>query len=67
MSEMVATEFADGVLRLTLARPEKRNALSNELRGKLFAALEAADGDPDVRVTILRGAGTCYITCFLVN
>lgn len=48
------------VRRITLNRPEKRNPLSNELRGELFAALEAADRDPDVRVTVLRGAGTCF-------
>jgi enoyl-CoA hydratase len=49
-----------GVRRLTLNRPEKRNALSNPLRGQLFAALEAADADPALRVTILRGAGPCF-------
>jgi enoyl-CoA hydratase len=48
------------VQRLTLNRPDKRNALSNELRARVFAALEAADVDPDVRVTILRGAGSCF-------
>jgi enoyl-CoA hydratase len=48
------------VRRLTLNRPEKRNALSNELRGQVYAALEAADADPAVRVTILRGAGGCF-------
>src|SRR6185503_11963919 len=48
------------VRRLTLNRPEKRNALSNDLRAQVFAALEAADNDPEVRVTILRGAGTCF-------
>ena len=37
---------APGVRRLTLNRPEKRNALSNALRGQLFEALEAADKDP---------------------
>ena len=50
----------EGVRRLTLNRPEKRNALSNALRGELYAALEAADCDPDVRVIILRGAGSCF-------
>jgi enoyl-CoA hydratase len=48
------------VRRLTLNRPEKRNALSNDLRGALFAALEAADCDPRIRVTIVRGAGSCF-------
>ncbi len=51
---------APHVRRLTLNRPEKRNALSNELRGELYAALEAGDRDADVRVMILRGAGACF-------
>jgi len=51
---------AEHVRRITLNRPEKRNALSNPLRSELFAALEAHDRDPEVRVTILRGAGPCF-------
>lgn len=51
---------AEAVLRLTLNRPAKRNALSNPLRKKLFELLEEADLDQSVRVTILRGAGTCF-------
>jgi enoyl-CoA hydratase len=49
-----------GVRRLTMNRPEKRNALNNALRGAIFAALQAADGDEAVRVTILRGAGPSF-------
>lgn len=49
-----------GVLRLTLNRPGKRNALSNPLRTELFAALEAADGNPEVKVVVLRGAGPSF-------
>ncbi|HVH04802.1 MAG TPA: enoyl-CoA hydratase-related protein [Myxococcota bacterium] len=48
------------VRRLTLNRPAKRNALNNALRGELFAALERADRDEAVRVTVIRGAGTCF-------
>jgi len=51
---------APGVRRLTLNRPEKRNALNNPLRGALIAAVRAADVDDAVRVTIVRGAGTCF-------
>jgi enoyl-CoA hydratase len=51
---------APHVRRLTLNRPAKRNALSNALRAEIFAALEAADQDPEVRVIILRGAGKCF-------
>jgi enoyl-CoA hydratase len=48
------------VRRITLNRPEKRNALSNALRAELYGALDAADGDENVRVTIIRGAGKCF-------
>jgi enoyl-CoA hydratase len=48
------------VRRFTLNRPEKRNALNNRLRGELLAALRAADADPDVSVSIVRGAGPCF-------
>ena len=51
---------AAGVRRNTLNRPEKRNALNNALRSEIFAALEAHDRDPDVRVTIIRGAGPAF-------
>jgi enoyl-CoA hydratase len=51
---------APRVLRVTLNRPEKRNAISNALRGELLAALQRADGDDEVHVTILRGAGPCF-------
>lgn len=49
-----------GVRRITLNRPEKRNAMNNTLRGEVFAALEAHDRDPEVRVTIIRGAGPAF-------
>lgn len=49
-----------GVRRLTLNRPEKHNALNNALRGRILAALEAADLDPDIRVSVIRGAGPSF-------
>jgi enoyl-CoA hydratase len=51
---------APNVRRITLNRPEKRNALNHALRGGILDALEAADRDPDVRVMIVRGAGKCF-------
>ncbi|MGH6986662.1 MAG: enoyl-CoA hydratase-related protein [Caulobacteraceae bacterium] len=59
-SILLVDEPAPGVRRLTINRPAKRNALSNALRGETFAALEAGDADPAVRVMILRGAGVCF-------
>jgi enoyl-CoA hydratase len=48
------------VRRITLNRPDKRNALNNQLRTEVLQALEEADRDADIRVSILRGAGVCF-------
>jgi len=53
-------EPAPLVRRITLNRPEKRNALNHALRGDILNALREADQDPSVRVTIVRGAGKCF-------
>ena len=50
----------EAVNRITLNRPDKRNALSNALRCELFAELERADKEPNVHVTIIRGAGKAF-------
>ena len=46
-----------GVLRLTLNRPDKRNALSAELIEELHRAFERADLDAETRVVLVTGAG----------
>lgn len=51
---------APHVRRITLNRPDKRNALNHPLRGALIEQLRAADVDDEVRVTIVRGAGKCF-------
>ncbi|MDQ1520377.1 MAG: enoyl-CoA hydratase [Actinomycetota bacterium] len=51
---------APRVRRITLNRPEKRNALSNALRGQLFDELRRADADHEARVIVIRGAGPCF-------
>ncbi|GMU79122.1 MAG: enoyl-CoA hydratase [Acidimicrobiia bacterium] len=51
---------AEGIRRITMNRPEKRNALNHALRGDVLAALYEGDADPDVRVQIVRGAGSCF-------
>jgi enoyl-CoA hydratase len=51
---------ATGVRRITLNRPDKRNAINNGMRAELFAVLEAADVDDAVHVSIVRGAGPCF-------
>lgn len=57
---ILVEDAAQGVRRITLNRPDKRNAIDNALRGQLLAALQEADTDDAVRVSILRGAGPCF-------
>ena len=57
---VLVDEPAPQVRRITLNRPEKRNALNHALRGQLLHALQAGDMDESVRVMIIRGAGSCF-------
>jgi enoyl-CoA hydratase len=56
-AEPVLTERRDGVLLITLNRPEARNAVNLALAEGVAAALDALDEDSDVAVGILTGAG----------
>lgn len=57
---LVIDEPAPKVRRFTLNRPEKRNALNDELRGALFDGLRTGDKDRNVSVMVIRGAGSCF-------
>jgi methylglutaconyl-CoA hydratase len=48
---------AAGVARITLNRPEKRNAITDEMISALREALQRATDDSAVRVLLIRGAG----------
>ena len=57
---LLLTEDRDGVRHLVLDRPDKRNALNGELVAELGAGIEAAANDHEVRVLVIRGAGTMF-------
>jgi enoyl-CoA hydratase len=57
---ILVDEPAPRVRRITLNRPDKRNAISNPLRAELLGALQAADADDAISVSIVRGAGPCF-------
>ena len=46
--------------RITLDRPDKRNAINDDMRTELTAAFAAFDADPSVRVVVLTGAGSAF-------
>ena len=48
------------VRRITMNRPEKRNALNHPLRGAILDAVRTADQDPNIHVSIIRGAGPSF-------
>jgi enoyl-CoA hydratase len=53
-------KVSDRVARITLNRPEKRNALSVDLRREIIAALRAAEADDNVTVILIDGAGPAF-------
>jgi enoyl-CoA hydratase/carnithine racemase len=56
----VLVETKDRVLRIELARPEKKNALSPEMYAALARAFEAADADANVRAILIHGSSGCF-------
>lgn len=53
----ILSKTAGSIRILTLNRPEKRNALNDELVAELKAALTDADADESLRAIVIRGAG----------
>jgi enoyl-CoA hydratase/carnithine racemase len=60
MTAILLKECASGVLRLTLNRPQARNALSIELMTTLVQALGRAAEDREARVVVIAGAGPAF-------
>lgn len=61
MSEVIV-ESGNGIVTLTINRPERKNALTQEMYGLLADALEAAAADDSVRVVVLQGSQAFYTT-----
>jgi enoyl-CoA hydratase/carnithine racemase len=57
LSEHVRVERSQGVLSITLCRPERRNAITVAMYAALADAIETAARDDDVRVITIRGEG----------
>jgi len=63
----VVYETDDRLAYITLNRPEKLNALGNELRGEMFDALKEAEADRSVGVIVIRGAGRAFSAGYDLN
>jgi enoyl-CoA hydratase/carnithine racemase len=53
-------EVADGVLTITLHRPDKLNAFTERMLREMIDAFDRADADDAVRVVIVTGAGRAF-------
>jgi 2-(1,2-epoxy-1,2-dihydrophenyl)acetyl-CoA isomerase len=60
MPETITVDRTDGVLTVTLTRPERKNALSPEMAAELIELFGAVAFDPDVRVVVVTGAGDAF-------
>jgi enoyl-CoA hydratase/carnithine racemase len=54
---LVILEVESGIATLTLNRPDKRNAMSDDVRTEFIAALEKVSADKTIRALVLTGAG----------
>jgi enoyl-CoA hydratase/carnithine racemase len=61
MSETVLSEaVAEGVVQITMSRPDRRNALDRATYQGLIDAIAAAEAEASVRAIVLTGAGGCF-------
>ena len=60
MSEELLTEVKDGVLVITINRPEAKNAMNKAAAEGIAAALDRLDSEDDLRVAVLTGAGGTF-------
>lgn len=58
--EQIIYAVEDGILTITLNRPDKLNAFTEQMRTEVMDALDKADADDDVRAIIFTGAGRGY-------
>lgn len=56
----VIVQTQDRVLRIEMARPERKNALTFDMYDAMSGALAAADADPAVRAVLIHGARDCF-------
>ncbi|MFC3569617.1 enoyl-CoA hydratase/isomerase family protein [Paracoccus simplex] len=57
---MIARDFAGGIGRVTISRPDKANSLTGAMLAELTAAFEALAAEPGLRAVILTGEGTVF-------
>lgn len=60
MTDLVQTSIDDGILRITIQRPDKKNALTQDMYAVMADALEGVASDPAIRVVHITGSGDAF-------
>jgi len=58
--QTIGYDVADGILTLTLSRPERLNAFTGEMMNEMIDAFDRADADDDIRAIIVTGDGRAF-------
>jgi enoyl-CoA hydratase/carnithine racemase len=53
----ILTDISDGIMTITMHRPDRMNAFTGEMMHEMIAAIDIADADDDVRAVIVTGSG----------
>ena len=67
MADEILCSIADGIATLTLNRPDKRNAMNSALLDGLRRQFDELEDNRDVRVIVVRGAGTAFCSGMDLN
>ena len=67
MADEILCSIADGITTLTLNRPDKRNAMNSALLDGLRRQFDELEDNRDVRVIVVRGAGTAFCSGMDLN
>lgn len=60
MADHLRLSFENGIARLELNRPDKRNALTRAMYGGLAEAIRRAENDASIRTMLITGGATCF-------
>jgi enoyl-CoA hydratase/carnithine racemase len=58
--EQILYDVADGILTITLNRPEKLNAFTGTMMNEMIDAFDRADADDNIRAIVVTGAGRAF-------
>ena len=67
MADEILCEISDGIATLTLNRPDKRNAMNSAVLNGLRQYFDELEDNRDVRVIVVRGAGTAFCSGMDLN